>query len=562
MALKKLMLARSIELEEQALKEMEEAESDFSTRETELRTAIEEAQTAEERTAVEEAVTAFDAEITAHRSAVTAQREKLEEMRSQLAAMESDVPPAPAVEQKKTENERNDVKMLNLNIRSLPRGQRCFDALDEVSRRSIFEQQDVKDFLAQMRSFKGNTRAVSGGDLLIPQVMLELISENMFRYSKLLNRVRVRNVSGQARQTVAGVIPEAVWTEMCDAINELDISFGGITLDGYKVAGYTAVCNALLADSDFNLAAAVTEMLSEAVGLAIDKAILYGKGSAYRMPMGIVTRLAQTSKPADYPASAPAWTDLHTSNILSIGGADVTGATFWAQLMGATGATYTTYSRGETFWAMNSKTLAALRAKVITFTAGGDIAANIYGTLPIINGNIEVLEFMPDGDIVGGYGDLYLWANREGMSIESGRQLIQDNTIFVGKARADGAPIVAGAFVAININNTAVTTAMNFAADTANDAKLSALTLSGVTLSPTFDGSTYTYTGTTTTAAAKVEAVAAQPDAQIGITFNGAPVRNGQTVTQTSGAGNVYAITVKQGNAVRVYNITVTATLG
>ncbi len=130
------------------------------------------------------------------------------------------------------------------------------------------------------------------------------------------------------------------------------------------------------------------------------------------------------------------------------------------------------------FWAMNSKTYAALKSKLITFTATGDIVANLFGSLPIVTGDIDVLEFMPDGDIVGGYGDLYLWTQRAGMTIEQQSrevQFIQDNTVFKGKARADGQPIIPGAFVAININNTEVTTVMDFAADTANDAQLSAL---------------------------------------------------------------------------------------
>lgn len=63
----------------------------------------------------------------------------------------------------------------------------------------------------------------------------------MFRYSKLLNRVRLRNVSGEARQTIAGTVPEAVWTEMCGAINELTFVFNQITLDGFKVAGFVPV---------------------------------------------------------------------------------------------------------------------------------------------------------------------------------------------------------------------------------------------------------------------------------------------------------------------------------
>ena len=143
-------------------------------------------------------------------------------------------------------------------------------------------------------------------------------------------------------------------------------------------------------------------MISESIGLAEDKSILYGKGAASKMPLGIVTRLAQQSQPGDYPANAPAWEDLHTSNILKIGGAGVTGAEFWSALMSATGATYTRYNRGTMFWAMNSKTYATLKSKLITFTATGDIVANLFGSLPIVNGDVEILEFMPDGDIVGG----------------------------------------------------------------------------------------------------------------------------------------------------------------
>ena len=318
--------------------------------------------------------------------------------------------------------------------------------------------------------------------------MLDLIAENMYRYSKLMNRVRVRNVSGSARQNVAGLVPEAVWTESCGNINELTFVFNQVQLDGYKVAGYIPVCNALLEDSDIALASWIVEMLSESLGLAKDKAILYGKGAAYHQPMGIVTRLAQTSKPAGYPAAAPEWVDLHTSNIKSISN-DLTGAAFWSALTLAASNTFTRYARGTQFWAMNSKTYAKLKSKVITFTATGDIAANVFGVLPIINGDIDILEFMPYDDIVGGYGDLYLWAQRSGMTIEASTevQFIQDNTVFRGKERADGTPVVAGAFVAINIAGGSVTTEMSFAGDDANT--VSGLLMNTATASITGTGS-------------------------------------------------------------------------
>ena len=451
--------------------------------------------------------------------------------------------------------------METINIRALPMSRRAFDALPVEQRNSILAQEDTKAFLTQLRGMKGQSRAITGAELTIPVVFLDLISENMFRYSKLLNRVRVRNVSGQARQTIAGTVPEAIWTEMCGAINELNFVFNQITLDGYKVAGYVPVCNSLLEDNDINLASWIVEMLSESIGLAMDKAILYGKGSASRMPLGIVTRLAQESAPSDYPANAPAWVDLHTTNILKIGGDSVTGAAFWSALMTATGATYTRYNRGTMFWAMNSKTYATLKSKLITFTATGDIVANLFGSLPIVTGDVDILEFMPDGDIVGGYGDLYLLAQRSGMSIESSYevQFLQDNTVFRAKQRADGMPIIPGAFVAININNAEVTTAMDFAADTANDAQLQNLTMNGVTLAPEFDPETYSYSGGTATSnSVKIEATASQPGAQVAIAVNGENLRNGGTAALTASASNTITVTVKQGNAVRVYTVTVT----
>ena len=561
--LKVLMLRRSIDAKKAELAELERKDADFETREAELEAAINEVEpgNAEQESAVNEGIEAFEKEKMENDAAKQKLSADIEGLEAELEEIERSAPKPYKPEEKRNENTRGEVKMETINIRALPMSRRAFDALPVEQRNSILAQEDTKAFLTQLRGMKGQSRAITGAELTIPVVFLDLISENMFRYSKLLNRVRVRNVSGQARQTIAGTVPEAIWTEMCGAINELNFVFNQITLDGYKVAGYVPVCNSLLEDNDINLASWIVEMLSESIGLAMDKAILYGKGSASRMPLGIVTRLAQESAPSDYPANAPAWVDLHTTNILKIGGDSVTGAAFWSALMTATGATYTRYNRGTMFWAMNSKTYATLKSKLITFTATGDIVANLFGSLPIVTGDVDILEFMPDGDIVGGYGDLYLLAQRSGMSIESSYevQFLQDNTVFRAKQRADGMPIIPGAFVAININNAEVTTAMDFAADTANDAQLQNLTMNGVTLAPDFDPETYSYSGGTATSdSVKIEATAAQPGAQVAIAVNGKNLRNGGTAALTASASNTITVTVKQGNAVRVYTVTVT----
>lgn len=552
MALKTIMLRRSIDLKKAQLEELREKDADFLTREAELEAAIAEADTEDEQAAVGAAVDQYDADKKAHEDAKSV-------LSQEIAGLENDLVEEEKSSPVNTNNiaERSKPTMTNdIDIRALPRNKRAFDALPMEMRRFILAQDETKNFLAELRSMKGQQRGVTGAELTIPTVVLDLISENMYRYSKLLNRVRVRNVSGPSRQTIAGVVPEAVWTEMCAAINELTFAFNQVTLDGYKVAGFVPVCNSILEDNDVNLAGWIVEMLSESIGLAVDKAILYGKGAASKMPLGIVTRLAQQSKPGDYPANAPEWVDLHTTNILQIA-ANKTGAEFWAELQLAAGNTFTRYSRGNQFWAMNSKTYALLKSKAITFTASGDVVANVYGVLPIVTGDIDVLEFMPDGDIVGGYGDLYLFAQRSGMTVESSRevQFIQDNTVFKGKQRADGMPVIPGAFVAININGSAVTTAMDFAADTANDADLQDIT--GLTLAPAFSADVTTYAATVTAASNAVTATPKNSGAKVALSYNGKNVKNGDSVTWASGA-NPLTITVTNGNAVKVYTVTVT----
>lgn len=475
MALRTLVLQNRINTLHANLQELLAKDADFTAREESLTADIMAAQTEEERQVVDAAVSAYDTELAAHESAKAAITADIQAAETELAAIEAkQTPPAPAAAAPAAEhnNERIDTVMIpqtSVQIRHLPLTQRAFDALPMAQRNEIVAQEDVQTFFAKLRSMKGANAALQGGELTIPVIFLDLIAENMYRYSKLLNRVRIRNVGGEARQTIAGTVPEAVWTEMCGVINELTFKFNQVTLDGWKLAGFIPVCNSLLEDSDLALASWIVEMLSEALGLAMDKAILYGKGSASHMPLGIVTRLAQTSKPEGYPDTAPEWVDLHTSNIKSIA-ADATGTAFWAALQRAVVPAYNRYARGEMFWAMNSKTYGELKARAIATNLSGEFVAMIGGSLPIVSGDIDILEFMPDNDIVGGFGDLYLTVIRRGMSIEQSRevQFIQDNTVFKAKMRADGVPVIAGAFVAINIAGSTPATSMQFAADTAN----------------------------------------------------------------------------------------------
>ena len=172
-----------------------------------------------------------------------------------------------------------------------------------VQQRDAFlSREDVAGFLTCLREMKGQTRAVNGAELGIPTVMLDLLRENIGRYSKLISRGRYRPRKGKARQNIAGTVPAAVWTEAVASLNELELSFTQIEVDGYKVGGYLAIPNSTLEDDDnLGLAAEVMDMLGQALGKAIDWAIVYGTGS--KMPVGYMTRLAAQSEPAWWAAT-------------------------------------------------------------------------------------------------------------------------------------------------------------------------------------------------------------------------------------------------------------------
>lgn len=119
---------------------------------------------------------------------------------------------------------------------------------------------------------------------------------------------------------------------------------------------------------------------------------------------------------------------------------------------------------------MNASTWATLQSKLITFNGAGAVVSSMNQTMPIIGGDIVTLDFIPDGDIIGGYGSLYLLLGRAEMQLAQSEHVmfIEDNTVFKGTARYDGAPVLGQGFVMINIKGQTPTTTMTFAPDTAN----------------------------------------------------------------------------------------------
>ncbi|MBQ9685050.1 MAG: phage major capsid protein [Oscillospiraceae bacterium] len=352
---------------------------------------------------------------------------------------------------------------------------RCFSSREQ--RDAFYANDNVRAFIGRVRTMLGsqpgqmNRRSVTGAELTIPTEYLEVLRDNIDQYSKLLKYTRQRDVKGKARQNIIGEVPEGVWMEMAGALNELTFTINEVEADGFKVGGIVIIDNFLLEDSDIALGEEILYQLGQAEGLAVDKSIPYGKGKTKKMPLGFISRLAQTEQPEDWGDNRREWKDLHSTNILKLDLAAAQGAAFFTPLLGALAKAKTHGTGGERVWIMNEATKIDILIRSLGIDAAAAIVAGMNNTMPIIGGVIETEEFMPDFHIAGGCLEAYLSVKREGgtLAYSDLPLFIQDKTVFKGTARRDGMPIFDEDFVLVCYNNTDPVTEMSFARDAAGD---------------------------------------------------------------------------------------------
>lgn len=465
MALKALMLRKRLNDAIKQRDALTAKDAEYEKREAEIAASIEEAETEEEQAAVEEAVEGFEADKAAHEQQKEGIEGTIRDLEAQLSEEEARQDTTPADAPAEAHEERKEV--IAMDTRS-----RIFRNMSVADRTAMFEREDVKAYLAGVRTAIKEKRAITNVGLTIPEVFLGLLRQTVGEYSKLYKHVTVRPISGTGREVIQGDVPEAIWTECCATLNELSIGFNDVEVDCYKVGGYFKECNAILEDSDIDLAATLLDAIAQAIGKALDKSMIYGRNAAttMKMPQGIVSRLVQTEAPSGYPATARTWADLHTSNIKTITAANSTGIKLFQQILLATNAIRNNYATGNKVWVMNEGTLNTLKSEAMGFNAAGAIVSGMENTMPVVGGAVEVLNFIPDNVIIVGYFGLYLLAERAGAKFAESEHVyfIQDQTVFKGTARYDGTPVIPEAFAAIGIEGVTPNATMTFPSDTAN----------------------------------------------------------------------------------------------
>lgn len=464
MAIRTIILRKKISDQKKILDDLmvkrsgfDQVRAELERREAEIVASVEEASTDEERTAVEEAADQFDSDKQAFDQDVADTEKQIGDIETEVAEMERElteiedaqnrtVPPPPADAEtttKKTTTKKSGGKRTMFKTRSIRQ-------MTIVEREEMVARDDVKMFLAEVRAAVAEKRAISGGEYTIPRVIIDVIREDLIEYSKLYKHCRVVSLSGDGRVIVMGKSAEAFWEECCDPIYELEKALSKVDIDCYKVAGFIPLCNAMIEDSDIDLLDEISVSILQGIGLALDKAIIYGTG--VKMPTGVVTAIDDDDA-------------LKLTNEITIPTASSTGKDLFKALIKATKAITNIYARGPKTWVLNDNTYIDIQAEGIEFNAAGVLVSAVNGTMPVAGGDLEVLNFIPDNNLVVGYFELYVLGERKGMTIDSSEHVrfIQDQTVIRGRARYDGKPAIVKAFAVIGINNTTPTTSVDFA---------------------------------------------------------------------------------------------------
>jgi HK97 family phage major capsid protein len=414
MALKQIMLGKKIEQRKSALADILIQEEGFKTRSAELEAAIEEAKTDEEIATVEESINTLDAEKTALDEKKSTLEGEIADLEGELEQLNSKVPA-----QQKRSNDKGEVENMNR-----------FQVRELLKTGEYFKRSEVTAFYEQFK----NLRAVSGGELTIPDVVVNRIMDIMGDFTTLYPLVDKVQVKGTTRILVDTDTTAATWIEQAGAVAAGNVgTITNVDFDGFKVGKVTFVDNYLLQDSIINLDAYVTKKIARAIALALDLAILKGTGAANKQPDGIIPQIPAGN--LKNVASNSKLVEFVKPLGLIDSGAD---------------------SVGEIVAVMKRSTY---YNRFLEFSINVNAQGEIVGKLPNLK-NPDLLGLrvvfnnnMDEDKVLYGDFSKYTLVERENITIDNSEHIkfVEDQTAFRGKGRFDGKPVKKDAFVLVTI---------------------------------------------------------------------------------------------------------------
>ncbi|MCD8355984.1 MAG: phage major capsid protein [Clostridia bacterium] len=423
--LAQLRLRRTLREKEELLNQKRSKMEEIKVRATELEKAIEEAETEEDQHTIDEALDALPS------------NEEIEHLQSDIDSLSGEV----------DELTRQIAELDEKPEQGRRGGTRGMEHSDIVTRERVrelvrtgeyYERSDVKDFYSKI----GSIRAVSGGELTIPQVIVTRIEDLIGDYATVFPLCEMIPVGGTARILVDTDDTAASWMEDMESTPDpSDVGkLGNIDLDGYLLGKIVRVPNYLLQDSMVNLDDYIVKKIARAMAIALDTGVLNGKGT--KSMTGIIPSLEAARKKTVLALSNTFLADL-VSTIALIDDGNNNAGTITAVMR-----------RTDYYNYIFPKSIQSNSAGQLVASIPAQGSRDLLGIPVAFNNEIEA------GNVL--FGDFYRYkiAQRQGMTLAASDQpLFEKNmTAYRGIGRYDGKPSLASAFALATINESTTDT--------------------------------------------------------------------------------------------------------
>ena len=414
--LRQLKIQKALEIKRQKLKDLETKAADILKRNDDATAALGEAKTEDDLSLLETEIgniekeqTDLDGEKKTVEDEIAALEEELEEIKERESQTSK---------KKQTRGKGVSEDMNRLQVREL------------LKTGEYYKRSEVVEFYNQFK----NLRAVTGGELVIPEVIVSRIMDILGDYSTLYPIVDRIQVKGTARILIDTDTSAATWVEQNASLPISDVgTLGSIDFDGFKVGKVTFVDNFLLSDSVINLDEYVVKKIARAISLALDIAILNGTGAAGKQPSGIIPAIPVGNQ-VDVAEGAALVEFLKPIGLIDTGLDSV----------------------GEVTAVMKRSTYYAY---FLEYSVNVDGNGNVVGKLPNLTRpdlvGIPVIfnNAMAADEVLFGDFQQYTLVERENITIDNSEHVrfVEDQMAFRGKGRFDGKPTKPEAFALVTI---------------------------------------------------------------------------------------------------------------
>jgi HK97 family phage major capsid protein len=414
--LKQLKIAKTIEIKRNKLKELETKMDAIKKRSDEAQAALDEAKTEEDIKTVEAEIT----EIETEQDGVETEKKTIE---AEITDLETELEDVKERESKTKQNQKRD--------KGVVEGMNRMQVRELLKTGEYYKRSDVIEFYEKFK----NLRAVTGGELLIPEVVVNRIMDMLGDYSNIYTLVDRIQVKGTARILIDTDTTPATWVEQSSSLPVGDVGqLAYIDFDGFKVGKITFVDNFLLSDANYiNLDEYVSKKIARAIALALDLSILSGTGLAGKQPTGILPSIPAENR-VTVPEGSPISEYVKPIGLIDTGD-DVVGE-------------IRAIMRRSTYYAYFLE---------MTINVNGD--GEVVGRLPnlvrpdILGIPVTFSNHMPVDTVLYGEFDKYTLVERENITIDNSEHVrfVEDQMAFRGKGRFDGKPTKPEAFALVTI---------------------------------------------------------------------------------------------------------------